>query len=244
MVENQKTLQGRFHCIPLQWYTNLDKNWRSTKLVRSKNDQKTNKSLKIKLFVFTGTWLVVIYQTIFTQISDEDISTKIFAWLTTSILISVLIFFNELRLQSTEVATLINCLIQFDVINRKRSRRISERPFAERIRLCVTYAMLYTGTLFPIIFVFGVHWYYPWKPSLAFYWLIPKPYDLNIPEIFEDNMLRTVVKFLVCLYNYWVWGSLLESTGFVMGILLNLSTAILLDNLKMYVEFLNKQNQN
>lgn len=57
-------------------------------------------------------------------------------------------------------------------------------------------------SIYPFVYVFGLHWFTPCKPSLAGFPLIPECSHFDNVDV---NWMWNEVKFAVCLANHWSW---------------------------------------
>lgn len=223
-------ISGPLHTIPLEWFTPPKKTY-SDKLIRPFQTPKANRAVKLKSLISVTTLTLLFFQ--FIQISlnkSAIIEISLLSWMLFFIFTVSNFHINICRIKSPEIAAFINGLIQFDQMYPKKKLQFSKLTFQEFACVVTVYGLYVSSLIFPFGAVFGFHWIDPNKPSLAGYWLIPKPHD------FTDNILTKVtvfgIKTVVIMFNYWAWSFVLTGPGFVVALLQNVCVNTILGSIE------------
>lgn len=138
---------------------------------------------------------------------------------------------NICQRKAPEISAFINGLIQFDQMYPKKKRQFRTMTFQEVACLVTVFGVTGSMSVFPFGAIFGLHWIYPWKFSLAGYWLIPKSDPLT--DSFLIRIVAVGIKILILVYNCWVWNFVIFGAGFVVGLLHNLCVNTILGSLEL-----------
>lgn len=98
---------------------------------------------------------------------------------------------------ASQIALLIHGVMQFYRLYEKRKRNL------RMLNKIMTKSLLWAPLLIPIGIVVGLHWNFPWKASLAGYWLIAKPSHLETETLAQ--VLILIIKQMVMLFVVWIW---------------------------------------
>lgn len=226
---SNKSVAGRFHSINLEWYDLTREGPGFEKRIRFLKDHKTIRNVKIKSYMFTASLFLLAFQTWSMNSVHNNSSTKILAWVTAAICSAFNFHLHFIRTKAPDTAKFINALITFEKIHIKLSKSTFKRPLVEILMICAIYVAILTKAVVPFCFVFGLHWMYPWKPSLAGFLLIPKFSDTLTISV--QNFVAGSVKLSIFMLNYWIWGTGIDVTVFVVGVIQTLSTVALIDYL-------------
>lgn len=218
--------------IGLEWFTlRRGETKLTTKFLRARKDHQFSRNMLLKSYLVTCTLLIVIGQTTYIMYSSpEKISRNKLTWFTLGLFCVESGYFYFFRRKASDTAEFLNGLIQFDLMHGKKRKQFGKEHFTEMLYIYVTYAFYFTAVGIPPVFVFGIHWQYPWKVSLAGFWLIVKPTDsLHV----LDYAAFIGSKFVVCLFNCWMWTVVAVPSVFVAAVIQNLSPSILVDNINV-----------
>lgn len=101
-----------------------------------------------------------------------------------------------------EITLYINSFFKFDAIYGSSVSKRSKESFQTKMSLVWVKCAIVTAVVFPIFFVYGVHWTNPCKVSLLGFWLLEK---CNIEPNFIKMVPNVLVKAVVFLINHWMW---------------------------------------
>ncbi len=103
-----------------------------------------------------------------------------------------------------------HCLYVNGIIQISKSIKEMENEFLEsknslikKLDFAFAAVLAPNVSIYPFVFVFGLHWFTPCKPSLAGFPLIPE--CSNLDTFTGSWMWNAAVKFAVSLANHWSW---------------------------------------
>lgn len=219
-------ISGLFHTVPLEWYS-VAKPLYSSKLLRHINKTAQN-VLKRKTLLATATIIVIIIQGILQTkfIKSTACQDPTLLMMIIFMLMASNCYVHFCKNEAKNIANLLNGLIQFDKMYPSKPRKFVNMSLEEMACVVMVKFAFFSGVVIPIGIVFGFHWKYPWKTSLAGYWLIPETNDQQNGALYK--FVQTVCKLFVLLYNLWLWMFVVAAPVFVAGMLYTLSITILL----------------
>lgn len=219
-------ISGWLGAVPLQWSVAKNSILSCRFLYTSKT---LRKSHILKSCFLILTLVVVVSQTYFVQTATSSLSTtqsnNTANFLVIIILAAFAIYSHVLRTRSTDIATFLNAVIQFDQRHFKTRKNFWCRSLLEKLIITMEYASALTtkSQLLTFGFAFGLHWTTPLKPTLAGYWLIVNP----------TNIFSGSSKLLIILFNYLIWEFGFEAVNFCVTALFTGAILELLDDIQM-----------
>lgn len=192
----------------------------------------------IKFFVATLLVILTISQ-FFSKTHKTPLQELVIAWIGNLILLTGIVYLYVFRRSKpNEIILFINSLFQFNSLHPCIDLRSS---FSLRVKISVFFVQctLFTAYIFPVIFIYGIHWSSPCKISLFGYWLLKQcsqsPDNLTLIEAVCDKL----TKIVVFLMNHWMWSFTIYSTIFGLTVILTLSLICLYDFIERYYNFIN-----
>lgn len=223
-------MSGPFHAIPLQWLKSKETLY-SPKFLIAIEEERYRVTLARKCYLAGATFLLIIFQEVLhLNFSSTISSDEITFWLLIVVLIASNCFLNFTRHTASQLAELINGLIQFDSMYPKEQKTLKETSIREILSNIMARAVVFSQYMIPVGAVFGLHWNNPWKSSLAMFWLIQKP-AVETQNVFLHT-IQVGTKLVVMFYNLWMWVFVMAGPGFTVGVLQNLSTTALIKNIE------------
>ncbi len=220
-------ISGPFQTVPLEWFFPTKPTY-STKLLRFVNTESANQASAKKSNILLGILSLVILQTIVEfKHKSESIQNHMSYCVTVMLLSTSYLHIHLCRMFAPQIALFINGLIQFDFIHQNRKNNISVLEVLNKVMIKL---MLCAQVILPLSIVFGLHWNYPWKASLAGYWLIPKADDLGTGSLGE--ILRMIIEQVVMLINAWALAYGINAPGFCIAVIYNSCIAVLLRDIE------------
>ncbi len=224
------TISDPFYSIPLEWFTPAKQTY-SKKLLRTSQTQEAKKALKFKSIISAATFALILFQAIQNSLCQNDAAkSSILNWMLLFLLTMGNYHVYICRIKAIEMSAFINGLIQFEQMYPKIPHRFKKMKLQELACLATVFGVTASQYILPFGITFGFHWVYPWKFSLAGYWLIPKPNNITGSILARGVALG--IKILVMVYNCWIWYFVIFGTGFVVAGLHN----VCINTILKYVE--------
>lgn len=223
-------ISGPFRTVLLEWFSPEIATY-SAKLLRSIDSEPTYRAFKIKSNILLVTTIVVVLQMVFDLTRNSGSIQSIMTCCVTIMILSFsYIVIHLCRMFASQIALLINGLIQFDHLYEKRKRNFRNMSVLEILNKIMTKSAFWAQLLIPAGFVVGLHWNNPWKASLAGYWVIPKPSYLETGTLAQ--VLILIIKFVVMLFNVWIWMFGVNGPVFLVAVIYTSCHAFLLLNIE------------
>lgn len=201
-IYKRKNISGLIFSVPLEWYTPKDITY-SDLLLRPSLDPKRRNICTIKSYIVSLTLILLIIQTLYQFSGEESHLSGAQAYLTITIFCSIHTDIHVGRLKASQIAALINGLIQFDSSFPKAPKKFKDLSLHEKLSYATVYAVLLSDFALPFALVFGLHWNRMRAPSLAGYWLNPLENQNNPLE--HCNPLQLCIHIGILLVNFWIW---------------------------------------
>jgi len=115
---------------------------------------------------------------------------------------------------------------------------LQRKPLTEKADLIFAQLMVFTAIIFPVVFLYGLHWWKPCKVSLIGYWLLSECFENHADQIsvgILKGLWNFLVKAMVFIFNHWIWSFGVNTIVFVMGIFQILCTLTLRDYLLVFL---------
>lgn len=184
------------NCLPLKWNSTS----KSFYTVENSREDSTNSNLsipKIRLWTQFAIHRLMLLALIIQEIlvmQSETFGDKILNWMPILMLAYHNFHLKVLLEKSNETATFINSLLQSNC-KMKEYIKNKKRNFTEKMNLFYSAAVLPLVVIFPVGYVFGLHWHNPQKSSLAGYFALGHC----------ENIWENIIKFTILSLNFWVW---------------------------------------
>lgn len=111
-----------------------------------------------------------------------------------------------------------------------------KNSLTEFLNLSFVPMLLISCSVFPPVYVLGLHWYKPCKPSLIGYFILPECFNSQTHEVW--NILHTIFavssKFTISLMNIWLWWFGLFGTVFIFNAFHIIGTIIFRHNIVLF----------
>ncbi len=120
--------------------------------------------------------------------------------------------------KANEYCAYINGIVQLESYSNsfQMLKRKIKYSLIERLNLFGVYAVVPTAFTFHLIYLYGLHWAAPCKPSVVFYFLIPECRSNQFVEQFWD----VPIKILIFLLNHWAWIFSMAIIQYVVGVII------------------------
>lgn len=167
-------------------------------------------SIYIKLYMHTILVLVVAIQTFHFIIKPSSQKVSISDKFLYSVSLVMLVPTNFQLWSCNKLPSLhclyVNGVYQISHFYQQFSKLRKKRKYSllEKLNLCCVYAIMPSAHIFPIGYLYGLHWFSPCKPSIVGYFFIP---ECNIQIHGNANVpfLNLFIKLLIFLINHWAW---------------------------------------
>lgn len=218
---------AKARCIPFKWnietqrfylYQHPEAEFRQQSIEFDRQHQSIQRNLHII------TTLVLIGQQALPA-SHENWASKILNFLALAILPVYSIHLLVSQTKCEEIVCYINGLLEF--LERMQPHlNVVRRKFTEKVNILLALGLAPSALIIPAGYVFGLHWLHPYdKKSLVGFWLLG-----NIETSFKGIML----KFLVLIFNYWIWTIGIVAGVCCVGSIGCLSTILLRDCIRAF----------
>lgn len=195
-------VSGPFRSVPLEWSIPAD----GPVLLKPITKQRYRRLLTLKSYIASFSILLIALQAVYNH------NSSVLTWMILAMISTCDSHQYFCRTKAAQLSNIVNELIRFDQIYPKRQRKLLEMSVLQVLSTVMVPAVFLTQIVIPTGAVFGFHWNNPWKPSLAGYWLIPKP------GILEHDISFQVSRILVLLYNFWVWAFIVQGPVVVIAL--------------------------
>lgn len=174
-------------------------------------------SLRIKIWIHTIFTLVIGVQTFYSFTKNKSSFANGFLYGIALIVFvpSNLLVWSCFKNAST-LCAFINGIVQLESSSKSFSKFPIKRKYSliEKLNLFGAYAIVPTVTIYHLVYLYGLHWNSPCKPSIALYFLIPDCYSFKSLESFPSK----IIKVVIFLLNHWVWIFSMYTAQFVVGV--------------------------
>ncbi len=117
-------------------------------------------------------------------------------------------------------------------------QQLLQHSLIEFLNLMVVPMLLITCVIFPPIYVLGVHWKYPCKPSLVGHFMLLECYQWQIYGILGTmlSIIGSITKLIIVLVNMWIWSFAVHGCTFIFSTVHIISTMMLHENVVHFWE--------
>lgn len=124
------------------------------------------------------------------------------------------------RTQASTICLYVNGMLEFGkrYKNNPRNRKKRQNLLIEDLNRSFAYGFFMTMTLLQVVYLYGLHWKHPCRPSVAAYWLIPEcHWNGNQIQKVSCQIWNILLKMVIFLWNHWMWSFSLHTGLFVIA---------------------------
>ncbi len=235
-----------FNCAPLK-VNNSHCNPSEANILFESKTGHTIKQLKLRSYLncfaalFQLFQLVISLSTMTTRNSRNFTSKDIFMLFIWIVFAGGTVYTHISRNIGPNSEVYLNNLLKFNRNYRKKSsiqtnQSVHNHSVLEFLNLLLVPMLLFTSSVFPPIYSFGLHWKNPCEPSLIGYFLLPECHDLPTSGVLSilHEIIAVLVKITIILGNMWFWWFALFGSLFTFAALHIIGTIMLYENIVLF----------